>query len=581
MSGPILAAFSVFCAILLLDVTEAYDPGGSPIGWIIMIGLVLAHRPLIREAFTNCESSAPPMIPRRLAAMLSVGIVLVGTLFVTYHVQENIFRRAVVPADSAQLGVIAQAVPRMETGDLLYGYTYRQGESKVLNPVPVGGVLPFALARELGFDLRYASLGGAIVAAALILAGMVFILRNSHRGAPVMNALPLVVALAGVGCLCLRRSIDFFNWGHTAVQWPLVALLGLAMSARRPLIVALAAGLLAAMNAGWLLMLPVVGCFLFAEWRKAFPLSLVLLFIFPVAAYTLFLDQENAFLPGVFGRIFEDGLKLQKSGSWRFASLHGITDWLHLRPVVYVAALVMLGILCRRIVSAHDLPQRIKLFALAMFVIIACGPVAYFFHWISYAIFLAGIAPAFVAVARDAAPPRWRMMEFSAAGFLVMISAGLVAASVWAGYPDAINRQADGKQGVDRNLLAGFNVRSEDHAWGKGKEMAVGFTLDRRNAGTLELHLGTLGGDFTPMNRTIIRVNGRQKGVFRVLPGDYRYARVPLSEDDVVIGFNVVELEASWSRTPRSLGVAADDRNVSINYLGMRFLPREVQLASR
>ncbi|MEO8377814.1 MAG: hypothetical protein ABI579_09105 [Candidatus Sumerlaeota bacterium] len=585
MSAPILAAFAAFCAIALLDFTEAFDPGGSSLGWLTMGALIAAHVPLLREALTRgstrLSAGESPRIPRWIAASLSIAIVIVTMTSVVRRAHEDIFSKAVIPAESAQLGLVAQIAARMETSDLLYGNTYRQGASSTLNAFPIGGVVPFALARKLGWDSRYASLAAAILCAGFILAGVVHILRVHGPGKS--DGLPIAMALAGVGWICLRRSVDYFNWGHTVVLWPLIALLGLAMSTRKTLIVAIVAGLLAAMNAGWLLLLPVVACFLFAEDRRKFPLLLLVLCAFPAVVYTLFLDERNAFLPGVFGSLFEEGWKLERGASWRFASIHAFTDILHLRPVVYAMALCALVLLCIRIIKSQNPRQRVMLFTLAVFTVVACGPTTYFFHWISYAILIGSVLPAFVSATASSISPRWRVMELFSGAALASLLFAAVAMRLNSGISDTIDKLPKSMQGVDRNLLSGFNVRSEDHAWGKSPHMAVGFTMDRRQAGTLELHLGTIGGDFTPINNTMIRVNGHDKGVFRVLPGEYRYARIPLSKDDVVIGFNVVELNAAWARTPRSLGISADDRTVSISYLGMRFLPwtNEVQLAAR
>ncbi|MCC6545741.1 hypothetical protein IT570_01135 [Candidatus Sumerlaeota bacterium] len=576
------ALFATFGAILLLNLTEAYDPAGSPIGWLIMLGLLAAHLPLLQFAFGRAETPRPLTVPRSLAIVISIGLVACATALAVHRAHARIFETAVIPDKSAQLGLAAQVAARMGTGDMLYGYTYRQDSAPALNSFPVGGVVPFALARRLGWDWRYASLMAMIITSALIVAGLVRVLLHHNSGQENTDTLPLGVALGGCGWLVLSRTQDYFNWGHVIVLWPFIALLGLALSTRRLLLAALATGLLASMNAGWLLVIPVLSCYFFAERRRGiFPLLAVML-LPPIITYTLFLDERNAFLPGVFGNLFAEGWQQERAASWRYPSLHALGDWLHLRPLIYLLAVAAIAALCLRMARTREAPRRIALLVICAFIITACGPTTYFFHWMSYAVLLASITPALVPIAAGMASSSLRVWQPISAALLIVVMTALIGYQVHRGFPGTINRLPEHRQGVERNLLAGFNVRSEDHAWGKSPDMAVGFTLDRREAGLLELHLGTIAGEFTPMNRTVIRVNGRDKGVFRALPGDYRYARVPLSKDDVMIGFNVVELDASWARTPRSLGVANDDRMVSVNYLGMRYLPRdEVQLAAR
>ena len=580
MGSLTIACLSTFAALGLLALTEAYDPPGSSLAWLITIGLIAGHLPLLsRDPDDPRYRPAAPFGPR--VALVAAPILLVLAMaWPLWKAHDGIFTTAVLPRKSAQLGLMTQVVSRLGGEDLLYGYTYPRDGYTQVNPFPVGGVIPYALARQAGLDWRYANLAAGALLLALLIPGVIALARRGDATAGTDNERALAVlamALAGGGWMALGRSTDYLNWGTAAVLWPLILCLGYCLAARLSLLAALCAGLLAAMNPGWLLLLPVVLACLYKDGPRDFPKCLLLAIVAPLLAWSAFQGEFQVMLEGILGGPFSDGAKQSHGASWRFPSIHGLADWLSARHLVYLLAVGVLGFLAREIVLRADRRERLRLLAVAGFIVVACAPATYFFHWMAHGILLAGLLPA-IAAAPGTEPASSPGFTFRLTDWLPgTAAAALLAAAIFfrlhGGIDGTLDRLPGQQQGVDRNLLSGFNVRSEDHAWGKDPNMAVGFTMTKRRPGTLELHLGTIGGDFTPFNPTTIRVNGKQHGVFHALPGDYRYARVPLSREDLIVGFNVVELDAAWSRTPRSLNVANDDRHVSINFLGMRLLP--------
>lgn len=574
----LLPATAVTLLVLLfLDLTEAYDPPGSAVAWLLIIPLLAVHLLLLRRQ-PRLHAPAPTTTSIRAASIIAILLIALFTTISVLRFHNSIFHQAVIPRANAQLGLVTQVLARIGTNDLLYGYTYPRAGYTELNPFPIGLVIPYGFARALGLDWRYAPLAATALLGALLIAAVVILARRfPHSGLTEHHNFALVLIAAGAAAFMLPRTTEFFQWGHTIVLWPLIAAFALAVSHRLHLLTALLAGILAAMNPGWLLMLPLVAGLLASESRRAIPPAILLLAIPPLLAYAPFRAEFSPLLEGISGSAFAEGLKQAAAGSARFPSIHALGDFLGLRLPIYLLALAAIITLAIRIARSHDRLSRLSLLALGAFIIIAAAPATYFFQWTAHLILLAGLVPgAMLAAPEDQPPPDAppRPWEFALVPLATILFLAPASIQLARGIDGTINRAPGFAQRVDRNLLDGFNVRSEDHAWGRQPHMVVGFTLDQLRPGILEIHLGTLGGDFTPLNPTNIRINGRLKGAYIDLPGDYGYARVPIDIHDVHIGFNIVELDARWARTPRSLNISDDPRLLSISYLGMRFLPQ-------
>jgi len=494
----------------------------------------------------------------------------------------EIFRVPVSAREGAQLGLLTEVVSAMESGGGIYGRKFGFDEYRQENAFAPGAALPFLLARLWGFDWRFASLVGlALLGATAAAAGIALIqrawrTRETGEGWQTARGL-LAFYLCGVAWLSFPTTRPYLNWGNSMPLWPLIAGLGISLALRWPLMVAMIGGFLATMSVGWLALLPVVAAVLWMETpgRRLAPISALL--GIPLLAYA---SQRGAVVPmieGILGSAFRRGME-QGEDAWRFPSIHGFTDLVNLRVAVYCAAVASILLIAREVLRRDRAADRFGLLALAAFAVVLCGPVTYIHHWMAHAILLAGIGVAIVCrEGEERAPtPTWGPAPAWAAGLAAAILVAIPIVRVASGVPEAIDRAPEFAQHSKEFLVSGFNVRSEDYAWGRDTVVETGFALERRQGGLLEIGLGTLGGDFTPYNPVTILVNGRPKAVYRDQPGAFTYAQVRLDPSDVHVGFNRVTLHSAWARTPRSLGVGDDNRLLSVCYRGMRFIPTAI-----
>lgn len=562
------ATLATVLVICLLQLTEAYDPPGSIIGWLCALVLAWAHLRLVvgRQSSVVGETTfpisynadRPPITDRRPTTALSrfpaLALILTAAAFLLWNASARLFESGIVPRASAQLGLASQVASRLGGPVPLYRVEYPRAGFSERNSFPVGATIPFAMARAYRWDWRAANIVGAAFLAAMLAAAVVSV--GSREGA---------LALAAMAAwLLLPRTADYLGWGQAAPLWPLIFALGASLAAGHALMAALLAGLLAASSVGWVLLAPAVLAAFWRSNRAQFPVLVAALIVPPLFAYGLARSEFHDVLKGILGGPFGEG-RAQRSDSWRFATLHGVGDFFGLRMVVYVAGAAGIALVARRMISASD-EERPRLFAAAAFLVVACAPVAHFFHWMAHAVLLAGLVAGSEAVRAPARAWTWR----------IAIAGATAAGLVWM-LPlraESATRALDlgsGRQRHDAFMLEGWNIESADHVWGRDKYLATGFVLSRPTDGLLELHFETLGGEFTPINPVVIRVNGIAKAVYRELPGRGSYALVRLAAEELNAGFNTVELECGWARTPVSYRVSTDTRRVSVMYRGMRF----------
>ncbi len=581
-----IAALATTAGIFLLAWTEEFSPAGSPFGWLIMALIIAGHLPLLRKSTEHEFSQSPQKLPTAIVGIVSAIAITLCAMWLCQNDLNKIFNSPVVPRESAQLGLLTQVASRIGTEQLLYSEPYPRIGYDETNAFPIALAIPYALARAWGFDWRFAGFGAVAFLAALLAASALRLSQSEFaRRDPIWHLIAqAALIVGGAGWLISFRTTDFLQWGPTAPLWPLIAALGLTLAMRWWLMTAFVAGLLAAMNAGWFLMVPALIAYLYNETRnhqnKQFPLLLVVLFSIPAITFGPFNLQWESMGTGILGSIFNGAANQQEIGAHRFPSIHAFGDFLGLRWPIYLCALAGLAYCARIIATTSDASERLRMFALSGLILVSCGPMVWFFHWYSHGILLAALIPAAANCSRSieseepAAHPTIKYLPLLAGAFVLVVISIQAIVYISSPIPDTINNAPEGRQSHLLNLAAGWNVESEDHVWGREKYMAVGFTMNDTGPGVLELHLGTIGGDFTPFNPVVFRVNGRVAGVWRELPGEYGYARIPLLEPgDVHIGYNVVELEAQWSRTPKSLNVADDERRLSVSYLGMRWIP--------
>ncbi len=570
------AALASAVSVFLIVYTESYDPGGSALAPLFVVMLIAAHLPLARSAgVAKWLSGSIRFSPKAVVVFAGLLIVAATALYVFFG-QQGIFTQAVRGRGSAQLGMVTQVVAHIETGQPVYSERYERDGFTEANGFPMGLILPYATARAWGFDWRYASLASIMFLGALLVAGIV-VINKSGAGDSVKKIAILATSLTGCAWLFIPEFWPYINWGHTIPLWPVIAWLGLSIAARWHVLTALLAGILAAMNPGWILMLPVLAVFLWRETGQKFlPIGIVMLAM-PLLAYGAHREYFFEMMEGILGNTFLAGDDHDKLNAWRYMTLNGVGDFLNMRYGIYILGLVSLVLICIQIARRESLSDRIQLVALAAFVIVICGPQAYFFHWAAHCVFLASLIPAVVLAGDPVYTQKSKkIFQWSPIGWGSAAAAAclvILYIQFQQGFPDTLKTNGVARQEAPEKLLGGFNVPSADHAWGKDTAMEVGFTLEQVKGGFLELELGTLGGDFTPYNPIWIRVNGHQKGMFRAPPGDSKFVRIPLKPGDVHVGYNVLELQTRWARTPRSVNVADDHRTVSVRYGGMAYIP--------
>lgn len=562
-------------ALLLLALLEEYDPGGTPWAPLLLLPIVFGHFALIRGRQLQIGNRMLDVLGRcspRLLLGPVILLLLVGSLALTWRQHNQIFNVPVDPLQSAHMGVLVQTTSRWVAGETpLYSIDYPRAEGTTSNRFPIGLKVPFLTARAWGLEWRFASMAAVLLFVGLLVVAATRIgIGGGRWSAPALAAM-----LAGSAWLLTNPLMGMLQWGYWASCWPLIAALGLALSAGWWVAVALLVGALAAMTPGWLLLLPLVAIMTWRENKNYFPALLALMLLLPLLSYGSSRAEGEDFLRGVIGSFFAEGAAQAGAGSWRFPTLQVLGDMLGMRHGLYLFAVVLLVAIGREILHAPDRLRRCELLVVASFVVIAFGPATYQFHWYAQAGLIMGLLPLAVfgvtGAASDTTPRPWQVPLLAGGG---LVAAGAILAAVLTFQVDgAINRLPEGRQHHTAHLVSGFNIPSEDHVWGRTPHMVIGFTLDRQVGGRLEVELESLLGEFTPYNPAVIRVNGVQRGVFLAPPGRKRVARLDLHPHDLHVGFNIVEIKATWARSPQSYNIYPDLRPLSLRYTGMTFTP--------
>lgn len=566
LPGPLgVALATTGLAVLLLAWGEDYSPPGTAWAWLIMLLLIAGHWGLVRGA-------GDPAAPARGGWMPSVvvaGVLALAAMSLGGRHVDQVFRDPIDPLSMAHMGLMDQVTARAAGGlKPLYSRDYPRQWGWERNRFAPGTIGWFCAARAAGMDPRLGNGVALVLAAGLMAAAWaVAVGRGAGWGAG-------AAVVLGAAWMATGPPLGILNWAVLAPIWPLVAGLGLAMATGR---VAVAMGLGAALalaNPGWIVMMPVLGAWGWATaGRRALP-WMGLLVVGPLLVAGWWRSEWESLLMGVLGGPFLEGAGIATGGTaGRYPSFHALGDAIGLRPALYVMGLVAAGAIAWRLATVPmTAARRLEWVALAAFVVLAAGPATFAFHWYSHACLLVGLLPGVLpAPAAAPAPARAMRRALMPVAVTALAAAPLVSA-LWGGVPGVLNRRPAGWQPHYLHLVSGFSVPGEDHVWGTTRHLVTGFHADRRTARRLDIHLTALQGDFTPYNPAVIRVNGRPAALFMAQPGRSRLAAVPLAPGDLRVGFNTVEIETAWTRTPASLGLGDDTRTLSIRYDGLRLL---------
>lgn len=566
--------------VFLLNWTQEYDPPGSPLGWLLIAVMLWAHWPLAAPENKPVEKAPDPAKPAMgWPLLLTAGLLSFLAAFSAWSYGQAIYTQLFAPKDGAQLGLIAQALGRWETFPHIYDDSYLRDEYHQVNSFFPGNLLAYWLVRELGFEWRYGTLISLAGVFSLLAGAAAALWRTGYS--PAQG--PLLGGMAGLllAMLWVLSGSHFGTlfWVHTPPVWLMSALFGVACAARWHLIEALALGALAAANPGWLLLAPAGGALMLRLGAR--PLHLLPILLVPIAAFGMIRQESEVFWEYVFGEVFRAGAaQAEEMTAWRYASFHAWGDIAGLRPGIYLLGFGTILFSAAAIFRAQTEEKAIHLFAFMAFLALACAPRVYLFHWMGHAILLAALLPA-AYLASESADEQMPTRRLSFGWQGTSAGAGCLALSLLAGFlplyrgvDSALSGEnADRWQPANENIALGFHYVGEDWGWGAGRSMTTGFFLDEVRAGMLRVRIGTLGGPFTAYNPFVIRVNGVETYRYFIIPGDYKEVSALIPERFVHVGFNTVEIEPEWARTPISLGAGEDERELSLNYGGLQFVP--------
>lgn len=555
-----LAFLATVLAVFALDGAQDAQRGGSVLAIPVVALLALAHARLL----SRNEESGTAAAPRAVAA--AAPYVAAGALLLSIHFQlDAIFAKAVSPFRSSQLGLTLQANEALREGLNPYAMEFELDGFKSRSPFLPAMTLPYLLAREYGLDVRFASLGLFAVAAAA--AGALW-LRAERR-----DPLPLLA----IAALALAPGfIDSLQYGNAAPVWPLIAFFAFALSARWRVAAALAAGLLAAASPGWVLLLPLT---LLAVFRLlgGSPVPIVLAGLLPVTLTAgVFFNSLDDLAQAILLPMFSpaSGASDETERLWRMPTFSALATAINFGPVLWLGALTILAALARRIWrsdsrSAAGRDCIASSLVLGSFVTLAAAPTAFAFQYYAHLLLLGMLSP--LRSGPGAVPVRFR--EFAPLPLLPVAVAAF--AWVWIARADieALSRRPLAMLRHDRGLDAGWSIPARDHVWGNERIAEVSFALDRPIVGYIDTRLGSLPGEWAPMNETEVFVNGRRKLLWRSLPGRFEDVRIPVDQPgDLVAGRNAISFRTAYARSPKSLGIGDDPRTLSIAWHGMRLV---------
>lgn len=558
-------------AALVLDFTATGRNGGSPLAVVATVVLLGGH---VWALGLRRWLPAPRFVIGRAG-------ILAGACLVALLALETLSNQAVAVAmipirarEAAQLGTVVLAAERLHEGSPVYrDLIPMEGYEARASAMP-GLLAAYLVPRNAGADWRFASLMGQVLAAALAIGVMISLLRMPRPGMALAS-----VAAGFAGLFLLPSAASAIFWDTHPPVWAAIAAFGAGIVWGVPILAGIAAGALAAMSMGWLLLLPAAFALLWSrDGSRALP-GILAGGVLAATSLMVARPEFASFLSGVIGvpALMADPRQAADLEPWLSPTLTGALVTFKLAPPILVWA----GLWAMRsawvIARETDSARGLERFALAAFLVMICGPATTRYDLLSMALLGAGLLAAqLVQLSRGAEgpPPRPFAPALAAAAASVLLAAPVL----WRlakPHPLALDRGAQSSQPHSLNLLSGWHEPPQaDRTWSKSTHAEVAFAASRHAPATIVVDLAVPGGELTPYNPVRIRLNQRRVGEWIAPPGTRFQAIIPVRDPDLFVkGPNVLSFDTDWVRSERELGTGPDLQPRGIAFFGLQMQP--------
>ncbi|MCB2154399.1 hypothetical protein KQI84_05900 [bacterium] len=583
----LIAGLATLLLLIPILVTNFQDgKAGSPLAWIFVVGVGFAHLPLAiwwKPLRRFIDPPETPTLLRTPVKRLHIGILAAGLIALSAIVLINenalvggIFERPVDPGAGGSLPLMAQVCNRLLQGLPLYEQRYEMTSYSTLNSYAPGMPLPFALARSLGFDWRFATVGALVLLLPMLAAGLTMLFRatadwNAWKRSVMLLGFPAIA----IGWMVLPLGKDYLLDGSAPPIWPFILLFALALSARAHLLASICMSVLAAMSIGWLMLLPLYIGLVWNEDRRLAPTCTFMALLLPLLLYGLQLNSFHDLIRGALGETLAGGnFQAEQGLTYRMPFLTGLWDFVAMRSLLFVLVLVALMRIAMALMDA-EMPRRrrLELFALAGFLVICASPIAFYYHYYAHLLLLAGLMPGWAGASLKSEPSPPKAPEIALPAVLAVAAALLPA---W-----TLSRIAD--EPIDTSpdlhfrdvLSTGWYPPGEDSTWGAALRPTLSVPLARSAPAVLNLHLGVLENPNGPANRVRVSVNGLPTATWFPTDSPFGVLSVVCDDGELFTGANSVALDVDWSESPTSLGIGHDDRPLSVFFGGLTYQPLE------
>lgn len=570
MTPFLLVIFATVAAIVSLEALASPSTGGSTYALPIIVALTLIHAVALGKK-RECACWAGPAARKWGFAIAGVVLLLCAETLVRQTIA--ISANPVSIRGGAQLSTLIQTFERMLAGGPVYDAPILMAGYETFPSAMPGLTLPFLGARAASLDWRAATLASEALAAALAIAA---ILALTLRGAPITIVAGTALGLGGF--LLAPKLEGFPAWGIVAPLWPLIAGLGIALAFRKAWPAALLAGVLASMSIGWLILFPVICAVMWRLERDRAILPIVFGAAIPAIALLTFRDEMFTMFSGMLGVPFlrADPQSAGEIEPWLFPTLSGAATAMKMGPPLFAWVLLFIGYSAKKIISEPSAERALDRFALAAFIVVACGPATFSFDYYSHVILLGGLFAArwmHASTAPDTDSRTTYILPWLASATAFVLLLAPVSYKIRKGNALALDRREGRAQpAVEMRMSGWLEPDSDGRVMSDGNFAEIAFHLRRARPCVIEVDLEVPGGEYTPYNPITVRLNGREIGEWIALPGQRFACRIEVADSAALIrGMNVISIEAAWARSMKSLGIWNDARPTAFRYGGLKY----------